>query len=77
MRRRAAWAAPWPDQHGSAPSGGFADARHLRGWVAASGTRLERDRPTRQTAWPGAPPVDTVDELVPRRVYLSAPPRLH
>lgn len=32
----------------------FADARHrLRDWVAACGTRLDRDRPTRQTRWPG------------------------
>jgi hypothetical protein len=46
-----------PDQHGSAPFGwhrDFADARQrLHDWVATSGTRLERDRPTRQTAWPG------------------------
>ncbi|MDP9823324.1 hypothetical protein J2S59_003133 [Nocardioides massiliensis] len=34
----------------------FAEARHrLRDWVAACGTRLDRDRPTRQTAWPGEP----------------------
>lgn len=34
----------------------FADARQrLRDWVAACGTRLDRDRPTRQTAWPGEP----------------------
>jgi hypothetical protein len=32
----------------------FAEARHrLRDWVALCGTRLDRDRPTRQTAWPG------------------------
>ena len=32
----------------------FADSRNrLREWVATSGTRLDRDRPTRQTAWPG------------------------
>lgn len=32
----------------------FADARHrLRDWVAICGTRLDRDRPTRQTTWPG------------------------
>jgi hypothetical protein len=46
-----------PDQHGSAPFGwhrDFADARQrLRDWVATSGTRLDRDRHTRQTAWPG------------------------
>lgn len=34
----------------------FADARHrLRDWVAQCGTRLDRDRPTRQTTWPGEP----------------------
>lgn len=34
----------------------FADARHrLREWVAICGTRLDRDRPTRQTVWPGEP----------------------
>lgn len=32
----------------------FTEARHrLRDWVALCGTRLDRDRPTRQTAWPG------------------------
>jgi hypothetical protein len=32
----------------------FADARQrLRDWVALCGTRLDRDRPTRQTIWPG------------------------
>ena len=49
-----------PDQHASAPIGwhrDFADARErLRDWVAASGTRLDHDRPTRQTLWPGEPP---------------------
>jgi hypothetical protein len=34
----------------------FAEARHrLREWVALCGTRLDRDRPTRQTTWPGEP----------------------
>jgi hypothetical protein len=45
------------EQHGSAPLGwhrDFADARvRLREWVAVSGTKLDRDRPTRQTLWPG------------------------
>jgi hypothetical protein len=32
----------------------FADSRQrLREWVATCGTRLDRDRPTRLTAWPG------------------------
>lgn len=56
-----------PEQNGSAPLGwhrDFVDARQrLRDWVSASGTRLDRDRPTRQTTWPGeeqAPPVEDV-----------------
>ena len=55
-----------PEQHGSAPLGwhrDFADARErLRDWVATCGTRLDRDRPTRQTLWPGEPPNDTADD---------------
>ena len=48
------WLAAYdPEQNGSAPLGwhrDFSDARlRLRDWVAASGTRLDRDRPTRQT----------------------------
>lgn len=36
----------------------FAEARkRLREWVAACGTRLDHDRPTRQTSWPGEPVV--------------------
>ena len=32
----------------------FAEARHrLREWVSTCGTRVDRDRPTRQTVWPG------------------------
>ncbi|WP_310963899.1 hypothetical protein [Nocardioides terrisoli] len=32
----------------------FAECRQrLREWVANCGTRLDRDRPTRQTTWPG------------------------
>ena len=57
-----------PDQHGSAPFGwhrDFADARQrLHDWVATSGTRLERDRATRQTAWPGEPAADAVEDQV-------------
>lgn len=48
------------DASPSAPHGwhrDFADARNrLREWVATCGTRLDRDRPTRQTTWPGEPP---------------------
>ncbi|MEX0705427.1 MAG: hypothetical protein WD041_02295, partial [Nitriliruptoraceae bacterium] len=37
----------------------------LRDWVATCGTRLDRDRPTRQTIWPGEPPADASgDETV-------------
>ena len=57
-----------PDQHGSAPLGwhrDFADARQrLREWVAATGTRLDRDRPTRQTTWPGEDPAPPVEDVV-------------
>ena len=46
-----------PDGSPSAPimwHRDFADARQrLREWVATCGTRLDHDRPTRQTTWPG------------------------
>lgn len=49
-----------PAQHASAPIRWLADfhaaQQRLREWVALSGTRLDRDRPTRQTAWPGEAP---------------------
>ena len=55
-----------PEQHGSAPLGwhrDFADARErLRDWVATCGTNLGRDRPTRQTIWPGEPPDGTTND---------------
>jgi hypothetical protein len=36
----------------------FEDSKHrLRDWVAISGTRADRDRPTRITSWPGETPV--------------------
>ena len=42
----------------------FADARHrLRDWVAACGTRLDHDRPTRQTVWPGEEPRDPIEDI--------------
>ena len=48
-----------PGSSGSGPiawHADFADARErLREWVATSGTRLDRDRPTRATTWPGEP----------------------
>lgn len=56
-----------PEQDGSAPLGwhrDFADARaRLRDWVAACGTRLDRDRPTRQTSWPGEDAAAPVEDL--------------
>ncbi len=43
----------------------FADARNrLREWVSTSGTRLDRDRPTRQTAWPDEEPTQQNREVV-------------
>lgn len=46
-----------PGSSGSGPlawHADFADARErLREWIATSGTRLDRDRPTRTTSWPG------------------------
>ncbi|WP_448074032.1 hypothetical protein [Georgenia yuyongxinii] len=55
-----------PGSSGSGPiawHADFADARErLREWVATSGTRLDRDRPTRATAWPGEPPAPPAEE---------------
>lgn len=49
-----------PAQHASAPIGWMVDfhaaQQRLREWVALSGTRLDRDRPTRRTTWPGEDP---------------------
>lgn len=61
-----------PNQDGSAPFGwhrDFLDARQrLRDWVATSGTRLDRDRPTRHTIWPGEePPADSVEQSITDR----------
>lgn len=57
-----------PEQNGSAPLGwhrDFADTRQrLREWVAACGTRLDRDRTTRQTTWPGEDPADPVEDRI-------------
>ena len=42
----------------------FADTRNrLREWVATCGTRLDRDRPTRQATWPGEAPAPTMSEV--------------
>jgi hypothetical protein len=53
----------------------FADARHrLRDWVSICGTRLDRDRPTRQTIWPGEAAARTDGEavIVDRRADFEA-----
>jgi len=56
-----------PEQNGSAPLGwhrDFADARQrLRDWIATNGTRLDRDRPTRQTVWPGEDPQEPIEDV--------------
>lgn len=57
-----------PEQSGSAPLGwhrDFADARNrLREWTASSGTRLDRDRPTRQAVWPGEDPAPPIEDHI-------------
>jgi hypothetical protein len=57
-----------PDAPLSAPAHwhhDFAAARvRLREWVATNGTRLDRDRPTRVTAWPGEAPAAVAGEVV-------------
>jgi hypothetical protein len=53
----------------------FAEARHrLRDWVAQCGTRLDRDRPTRQTTWPGehAQPQEPEVEITDRAADFAA-----
>lgn len=43
----------------------FADARNrLREWVSTSGTKLDRDRPTRLFTWPGEEPAEPGVEVV-------------
>ncbi len=43
----------------------FAEARNrLREWVSTAGCRLDRDRPTRQTTWPGEADRDSGPEVV-------------
>lgn len=57
-----------PDASGSAPCGWHRDfeeaRRRLREWVSTCGTRVDRDRPTRQTAWPGEEPIPPRPEVV-------------
>lgn len=43
----------------------FADGRNrLREWVSTAGTKLDRDRPTRLTTWPGEEPSESTSEVV-------------
>jgi hypothetical protein len=55
-----------PEQDGSSPvrwHADFAAARErLRNWVAIAGTKLDTDRPTRPTAWPGETPAPIQEE---------------
>lgn len=57
-----------PEGSPSGPSGwhrDFADSRNrLREWVSTCGTRLDRDRPTRHTTWPGEPAIQAAGESV-------------
>ncbi|HRY09756.1 MAG TPA: hypothetical protein P5544_07265 [Candidatus Nanopelagicales bacterium] len=42
----------------------FHEAKNrLREWVSLCGTRLDRDRPTRQTVWPGEAPIESAAEV--------------
>jgi homogentisate 1,2-dioxygenase len=56
-----------PEQEGSAPvawHADFAAARErLRDWTAMAGTKLDSDRPTRQTVWPGEKPAAVQEEV--------------
>lgn len=68
------WIASYdPEQSASGPIAwhtDFALARErLREWVSTCGTRLDRDRPTRQTTWPGEAPQPPIeDEVIPNRM---------
>jgi hypothetical protein len=43
----------------------FAEVRNrLREWVSTSGTRIDRDRPTRLATWPGEEPVEPAGEVL-------------
>lgn len=61
-----------PNSSGSAPlqwHHDFTEARaRLREWVSTCGTRIDRDRPTRQTPWPGeADAGTTAENPIPNR----------
>lgn len=55
-----------PEQDASAPLAWHADLHttrdRLREWVATIGTKLDRDRPTQPTQWPGDPEPDPATE---------------
>ena len=57
-----------PKQNGSAPLGWHRDFRdacvRLKQWTAECGTKLDRDRPTRITAWPGEPQPAPAEDIV-------------
>jgi len=57
-----------PTRDGSAPLLWHADfaaaCLRLRNWVTINGTKLDRDRPTRQTVWPGEEPLQDAGENV-------------
>ncbi len=62
-----AWVAAYdPQQAAAGPLAWHRDFQaareRLRDWVAASGTRLDRDRSSRQTPWPGEPDPEPVVE---------------
>lgn len=62
-----------PEQDGSGPIAWHTDFQlaqeRLRDWVATCGTRLDRDRPTRLTTWPGEEPQPSIeDEVIPNRL---------
>lgn len=61
-----------PEQAGTGPLAWhkeFAASRaRLREWVSICGTRLDTDRPSRHTSWPGEPPQEPIeDEVIPDR----------
>lgn len=63
------WIASYdPEQDASGPIAWHTDfvlaRERLREWTATCGTRLDRDRPTRQTTWPGEPPQALIDDEV-------------
>lgn len=61
-----------PEQAGTGPLAWHkefsASRARLREWVSSCGTRLDTDRPSRHTSWPGEPPQETIeDEVIPDR----------